>query len=98
MKNFLVTLPVVPFLTPATISFFVSTSSPSLDAQRLPANVLPEHYSLTLTPDLKAATFSGDETIGVNIKAPTRTITLNAAEIDFQSVNAITAGKQIPAA
>ena len=32
-------------------------------AQRLPGTVVPEHYTLTLTPDLKAATFSGVESI-----------------------------------
>ena len=28
-------------------------------AQRLPQTIKPEHYSLTLTPDLKGATFAG---------------------------------------
>ena len=60
-------------------------------AQRLPQTVIPEHYALTLTPDLKNATFSGVESIDVDVKQPTKTITLNSAEIEFQSV-AITAG------
>ena len=57
-------------------------------AQRLPQTALPSHYSLALAPDLKAATFTGDETIDVALSAPTSTITLNAAEITFQSVSA----------
>jgi aminopeptidase N/puromycin-sensitive aminopeptidase len=60
-------------------------------AQRLPATVLPEHYTLTLTPDLKAATFSGVESLDVTVKAPVNSITLNSAEIAFQSVT-VTAG------
>jgi aminopeptidase N len=61
-------------------------------AQRLPAAVVPEHYTLTLTPDLKAATFSGVESIDVTIKVPTQTVTLNAAEIAFQTVTVSAAG------
>ncbi len=63
-------------------------SASRADAQRLPATVVPTHYKLTLTPDLKAATFSGVEQIDVKIGDATKTITLNAAEIAFQSVTA----------
>ena len=57
-----------------------------VEAQRLPGGVRPEHYSLTITPDLKAATFVGSETIDVVLDAPTTAITLNAAEIEFSEV------------
>jgi aminopeptidase N len=57
-------------------------------AQRLPSGVHPEHYQLTLTPDLHAATFSAEETIDVTLDAPSRSITLNAAEIKFGEVKA----------
>jgi aminopeptidase N len=60
----------------------------SVQAQRLPAGVDPEHYGLLLTPDLKTATFQGEETIDVVLDAPTRSITLNAAEIKFDEVKA----------
>src|ERR1039458_6317960 len=63
-------------------------------AQRLPATVLPEHYTLTLTPDLKAATFSGVESIDVTVKTPVSSITLNSAEITFQSVTVSAAGQK----
>jgi aminopeptidase N/puromycin-sensitive aminopeptidase len=52
----------------------------------LSGNVIPSHYSLSFTPDLKAATFSGSEVIDVNIKQPTSVITLNAIELKFLSV------------
>src|SRR5665213_1654777 len=60
-------------------------------AQRLPSSVHPEHYSLHLAPDLKAATFTGDETIDVVLAAPSKTITLNALEVTLSSV---TSGSQ----
>ena len=62
--------------------------------QRLPTTVIPTHYTLKLTPDLKAATFSGEEAIDVNIQQPTRSIALNAIEIDFQSVTIDSNGSQ----
>jgi aminopeptidase N/puromycin-sensitive aminopeptidase len=63
------------------------------NAQRLPQNALPQHYALTLGPDLKAATFTGDESIEVVLSQPAKSITLNAAEITFQSVAITAAGK-----
>ena len=54
-------------------------------AQRLPQDVVPLNYNLTFTPDLASATFSGDETIQVNLQRPTSSITLNSAEIQFQN-------------
>jgi aminopeptidase N/puromycin-sensitive aminopeptidase len=57
-----------------------------VEAQRLPGGIRPEHYSLVITPDLKAATFAGSETIDVVLDAPTTAITLNAAEIEFSVV------------
>src|ERR1035437_10091210 len=59
-----------------------------VQAQRLLGGVRPEHYSLTIAPDLKAATFAGSETIAVVLDAPTTTIMLNAAEIEFGAVKA----------
>ncbi|HEY2039347.1 MAG TPA: M1 family metallopeptidase [Edaphobacter sp.] len=62
--------------------------APAAFAQRLPGGVHPEHYSLTLTPDLNAATFTGEETIDVVLDTPSKEITLNAIEIKFLSVKA----------
>jgi aminopeptidase N/puromycin-sensitive aminopeptidase len=62
-------------------------------AQRLPNTVLPQHYSLTLTPDLKAATFAGKETIDVTLSEPTSSITLNAHDLKFASVKISSGGK-----
>jgi aminopeptidase N/puromycin-sensitive aminopeptidase len=60
-----------------------------LFAQRLPNDVHPQHYALHLTPDLKAATFTGNETIDVVLDHPSSTITLNAVELKIASAKAI---------
>jgi aminopeptidase N len=61
-------------------------------AQRLPQTVVPRHYRITLVPDLASEKFSGDETIDVDVREPSTTITLNAAEIDFDDVAVTSAG------
>jgi aminopeptidase N/puromycin-sensitive aminopeptidase len=72
----------------AAIFCLLLSFSHAARAQRLSANVVPVHYLLQFTPDLKTATFSGEETIDVMVQETTRTITLNAIEIEFQSVTA----------
>ncbi len=64
-------------------------------AQRLPANVKPVHYALALAPNIKAAAFTGSETIDVTLAAPAKTITLNAIELQIASVTC--AGQTGPA-
>jgi aminopeptidase N len=66
----------------------------SAAAQRLPETVRPDHYTLTLAPDLTAATFTGVESIDVTLAEPSDHITLNAIEIAFQSVTVSADGKQ----
>ncbi|MBS1800671.1 MAG: M1 family metallopeptidase [Acidobacteria bacterium] len=70
------------------LTAFIFTEGSNLHAQRLPEGIHPEHYSLTLTPDLAKATFAGEEIIDVVLDQPARAVTLNAAEIEFLSVNA----------
>lgn len=67
---------------------------PFAQAQRLASTVRPEHYALALTPDLKAATFTGHETIDIVLDAPAKAITLNAIEIGFTSVKVAAAGHE----
>ncbi|MBT9331082.1 M1 family metallopeptidase [Acidipila sp. 4G-K13] len=68
-----------------------------LHAQRLPQTVRPEHYSLSLVPNLKDATFTGSEKIDVLVEQPVDSITLNAAEIKFDSVTTQVNGKTLKA-
>jgi aminopeptidase N len=62
-------------------------------AQRLPTNVIPTHYDIAIEPNLAAASFAGSEQISVRLERPARTITLNAAEIAFESVTVVAAGR-----
>ncbi len=82
---------------------FVPASLPQLPRWHLPALFpaqspapAPDRAARALLPgadpDLKAATFTGDETIDVTLTAPSKTITLNAAEITFKTVTATAAG------
>ena len=48
---------------------------------RLPTNVRPERYELTLTPDLDDFTFEGVEAVSLDIVEATKTLVLNAAEL-----------------
>nr|HEV7954662.1 M1 family metallopeptidase [Candidatus Acidoferrales bacterium] len=73
------------------VALCATTLSFAASAQRLPTNVIPDSYDLTFTPNLEKATFSGEEAIHVRLLKPAATITLNAAEIEFQEVK-ITAG------
>jgi len=86
------------FAASAVLFCLFLTFAPFAGAQRLPQNVRPDHYTLTLAPDLKAATFSGSESIDVTLAEPTNAITLNAIEIAFESVTVTAGGKQQKAA
>ena len=87
--------PMRAVLGAAIVSGALTLTAPSaVRGQRLPTTVLPEHYTLTLTPDLKAATFSGVESIDVTVKQPVSAIALNSAEIAFQSVTVSAGGRE----
>src|ERR1700722_15951837 len=60
-------------------------------AQRLPQTIKPEHYSLTLPPDLKGPPFAGSASNDIALTEPSSSIAVNAAELEFQSVS-LTAG------
>ena len=60
---------------------------PEQKSHRLPTTVTPERYAIRLTPDLTAWTFTGEESVTVQIHQPLRVIMVNAAELEIQSVS-----------
>ena len=70
---------------------------PSADAVVLPGNVQPNKYRLTLQPDLESFTFKGEQTVDIEIVAPTARIMLNAAELEISDVTLLHNGKRFPA-
>ena len=61
------------------------TGMTSNDSYRLPTNVRPEKYRLTLRPDLGDFTFQGEESVDLRVVEPDSSITLNAAELQISS-------------
>jgi aminopeptidase N/puromycin-sensitive aminopeptidase len=66
-------------------------------AQKLPEGAAPEHYSLSFNINFPTNTFDGDETVDIKLAKPSRTITLNAVEIEFHDVTVSSGGKTQPA-
>jgi aminopeptidase N len=71
------------------VLFLASPASP----QRLPGNVVPEHYTLWFAPDLEKEAFRGRESIDVVLTERSSTITLHAAEITFGEVKITSGGR-----
>ncbi len=74
---------------------FFSLFAAAASAQRLSTDVLPTHYSLALTPDLRAASFHGEESIDITLARPAAEVTVNAIEIKFGTVSATAGGKTL---
>ena len=62
---------------------------------KLPKEVVPEEYAVRITPDIEKRTFTGSETVKLNVRAPVRQLVLNALEIKIRK--AALDGKPIPA-
>ncbi|WP_287131190.1 M1 family metallopeptidase [Candidatus Cyanaurora vandensis] len=52
---------------------------------KLPKDILPEHYAITLTPDLATQTFTGTETVTIRVTKPRNTIILNSLEMTISA-------------
>jgi aminopeptidase N len=60
---------------------------------KLPKHVVPQEYAIRITPDVAKRTFTGSETIKLDVRQPTRELVLNAA--DMQIAGASVNGKEI---
>jgi puromycin-sensitive aminopeptidase len=56
---------------------------------RLPRNVEPHRYELTLTPDLDAFTFAGEERVHVAVHEEVRQVVLNALDIEIRTAELV---------
>ncbi len=65
----------------------------STKSVRLPSHIKPEHYLLTIKPDLEAFTFAGEEIITLSLSKPVKEITLHSKELDIEVAEII--GKQV---
>jgi aminopeptidase N len=66
----------------AALAVTLSASGAAVAARIvLPTDVVPEHYRIEITPDAKALTFTGHVAIDVDVRRPTRTVVLNAADL-----------------
>ncbi|WP_242186510.1 M1 family metallopeptidase [Sphingomonas sp. CARO-RG-8B-R24-01] len=58
-----------------------AVATPAFAVGQLPGGVTPLTYDISVRPDAKAMTFSGEETVAIDVAKPTRTIVLNAADL-----------------
>src|SRR3954469_21366788 len=70
---------------PVTPTASVPLASRQIPTQ-LPSNVRPLQYALWITPDAANLVFSASALIDIEVKAPTREIVLNAADLTFRKV------------
>ncbi|MBA3883480.1 MAG: M1 family metallopeptidase [Chthoniobacterales bacterium] len=61
---------------------------------KLPKHVVPQEYAVRIAPDLKKLTFSGSETIKLDVRKPARELVFNAADITIATASFD--GKSIP--
>lgn len=54
---------------------------------KLPKDVVPQEYAIRITPDIAKSTFTGAETIKLDVRKPVREIVLNALEIEIAGVS-----------
>ena len=75
------------FAAPLSIMLAATVSAPALAANgRLPTNVAPVLYDISVKPDAKAMTFTGTEIATIDVTQATTTIQLNAADLVFADV------------
>jgi len=54
---------------------------------KLPKQVVPSEYAIRIVPDLEKLTFTGSETVKLDVRAPVRELVLNAVEIEIASAS-----------
>ena len=70
-------------MKPFALLLAVTVSTPALAQGQLARTVVPVAYDIRVEPDAKAMTFTGSETVTVDVTQATPTITLNAADLQI---------------
>lgn len=72
-----------------------ATGHVALNGFRLPKNVIPTDYVLTLEPNPtgKSGRFRGEETIAITVTEPTKTVSLNVCDIKITKVRLTGSGR-----
>lgn len=77
------------------VSRTMTTSIHHPQREILPDNVIPKHYRLSLTPDFTTFKFTGKLDVKLDVTKPTRSIILNALELELHSASVDVGGKSI---
>ena len=64
----------------------VKLTTVPLVTSQLPRNAAPLHYTINAVPDAAKLTFAAQTSIDIIVKTPSKSITVNAAELAFKSV------------
>ncbi|MBI4177350.1 MAG: M1 family metallopeptidase [Candidatus Aenigmarchaeota archaeon] len=63
---------------------------------RLPGNVIPVRYDIKLEPDIEKSVFLGEETVEIEVKKQTKTVSLNSEDLKIVSAELVAAnGKSV---
>ncbi|MEI4505849.1 M1 family metallopeptidase [Sphingopyxis sp. CCNWLW253] len=86
--------------SPAPVAATPALTGAPLDSgvpSQLPRIARPVHYDISIAPDAKALTFTGEAGIDLELYEPSATLTLNALDLSFASASLTGAdGKAIP--
>jgi aminopeptidase N len=80
----IVTFALIELLWSMTVVANAMAATP--DRIVLPSDVTPSSYEIAITPNAQTMSFAGSVKIVIDVKQPTRSITLNAAELTFDKV------------
>lgn len=96
MRRHFSTAAVAALILAASPALSAATAPPAVTAAtvttQLPRGVTPTHYDLAFTPDADKLTFAASLKINIEVAAPTRSITLQAADLSFDKVELAGAG------
>ncbi|MGH8977292.1 MAG: M1 family metallopeptidase, partial [Acidimicrobiia bacterium] len=67
------------------------------DPIRLPRDIEPRRYDLTIVPDLQAARFAGEVTIELDVRTPVAEVVLHALELEVELGVLSQSGRDLPA-